>query len=533
MDKKKVSDLEVIQASKYDCFDIALISAFNFMGVDYQYMFMAEWNFKYYPYNLNIAGTENKHLDITSEHRWDLLEICHGVKLTNVAIDTDIDYLEKNIRCEEELKNGHPVLATVDLYWCPWFIEEYQRYSRLHAVVIVDLDDDFVYLKDSQMAQDGVKIPHEEFRKCVLSYGFLEFNLPKRKIDWKKEICNMVNRLVDNDVFENINKFADDIKIEEFISTEIEQFDGAIYTAPMLESIACLSRKRKQFGDTLEYISKEYDDKQLESISIRMIKIGDLWSSVFGMICKAYCITNDKREQIMGRVSDKIRDISRKEEEIALDLKSILYGGEISLDESKHDYELKKQISESSFLTIDIENKLNTNGLSNIISYDSKAEFTSEKRYLYVKNLPKLVIDGIPFKMNEIDDEKNDNISCFGESIEVGLDYYSGIYFLCCADLESHREDIKIEYEDGLTKIHELNVSSWINPPSFHEKIAFHCYGVVRQDETHTASTYPFKGNIFIQYIKLDENKKMNRINLPICPNIHIFALTMESLVTR
>lgn len=510
----------------YDCFDSVLISVFDYLNWSYELLIFDEWQFEFDKLKFFENHKLSQNIKIGRKHRWDYLEKYHGIKILNMDINENNDF-ERHIRIS--LLKNIPVLACIDLYWCPWFPEYYLKYTDLHEVIIVGISDNSFILKDFQYACNGVEVSFDEFRKCLKVCRFFEKKDDIKVFDWQIEIANMAKKLLSSNMFNEIKDFADGLS-RESLDEDVRDFNGAIYTAPLLEDISYIGMTRIQVASSIQYICEKYSISVLNKIVADIKKLGLKWSSLFGMLCKIFCIQEEKRDFILQRVQMRIKEIAITEQKVIEELLNLV-NEEIKEKSINTNLEKNRNICNfTMFDKVDISKYFNTNGISNCVDYECLSSFTSDGRYIYVNksDVKKLcTVKNIPFDIGNILKYQNDHISCFGEYIKLKTGIYKKAFFLCCADLGSQCDKVEIMYTDKSVEEVELNVTSWLKNPEFDEEIALVCHGVAKDHQKKTAFMYPFDSYLFMQSLEVNENKECCVIKLPICPNIHIFALTM------
>lgn len=519
--------LPIVARQVYDCFDSIIVSVFEYLNWSYELLFFDEWkfNFIYEKYTRDHKLSDN--LKTKRNHRWDYLEEYHGIQLDNVEVKQCKDLKE---RIRQSLLLNKPVLACFDAYYCPWIKEYYLRITDFHEVIIVGITADSYIIKDFQYAVNGIEIPYKEFEKSATTCRVLIKKETDKKFDWKMKVKEMSINLLSSNMFSEILQFADALSNEEDLIKEIDGNKGPIYAKPLLEDIHYIGMTREQVAASLLFLYQENNIPSLKEIVENLKMVGLKWASVFGMICKVFCIKEERRSFIIKRIVMKIKEIALDEEKIVNELLFIASEDKATQKEKLYSKTSVNNEEISIFEQVDLSEYLNTNGAADCISYDCTSVFTSDARYMYITavDIEKLSnINHIPFRVGHILQENNDHISCYGERIGIEKGKYKRIYFLCCSDLESQCEKLMVEYADGAKDDVKFNVSAWLRKPRFNEEIAAECHVVAKDNEQREAFTYPFSSYIFFQSVEIDGTKECCTVELPTCPNIHIFAITL------
>jgi hypothetical protein len=129
------------------------------------------------------------------------------------------------------------------------------------------------------------------------------------------------------------------------------------------------------------------------------------------------------------------------------------------------------------------------------------------------------------FMMNEPSRGKDDNVSCFGQRIEFEPDFYAGASFIGCSEWGSFEETITIHYEDGTSQQAAFAFTDWhAETPEYGERIIWQG----RTASYFRTNDYSHDGRkLYQRSIAFDPTKKISSIELPICPNIHLFACNL------
>lgn len=352
--------LPIVVRQVYDCFDSIVVSVFEYMNWSYELLFCDEWKFKfdYEKYTRDHKLSDN--MEIWRNHRWDYLEDYHGIKFENVEVKQCKDLKE---RIGQNLLLNKPVLVCLNAYYCSWLKEYYLKILDYHELIIVGITDDGYIIKDYQYAVDGIEISFEEFEKSATTCRFIVKKEVEKKFDCKEKIKGMSMNLLSSNMIRDILRFADALSNEEDLINEIDGNKGPIYATPLLEDIQYIGRTREQVAALLLFLYEENDIVSLREIAEKLKMVGLKWGSIFGMICKVFCIKEERRSSIIKRIVLKIKEIALAEEKIANELLYI-----VSEDEATPKEELSNKTSVnkeelSIFEQVDLSEYLNTNGV--------------------------------------------------------------------------------------------------------------------------------------------------------------------------
>lgn len=520
---------------QYDCLENLVVAVARWWGHRYELGFAESWGFQYNRKNLLCDNNFGKNIYDGKVWKLEYLEKYHGIKVNNIEQG---DYHEILDVIRAEVKKDRPVIIYMNTFWCPWYKEDYQKVNSPHYCMVTDIDnEDNIHIKDAQMAENGALLPIDDFSKgfgnCItLSLKECE----SINDDWKKIIYNAVDRVSTPTgeicMFEQMRNFAEDLKDKLDFSREIKGKEDDPFQAALFEMIRSISRGRMQFSEVLNYMGELVQKPELMAFSNRMKAAGQRWNSVFGMLCKAYYLQGAARERILDRIIGKIYEAASDEEDIALSLIEFCKNGNIA---NNWNTPMENNLSDKAVFMdcsyVDITKHMNNQGFSGSLSTDCKAEISNGGRYFLTEGLPierEWKIENMKFLFPEADKEMNDNISCFGQVIELEPGKYTDIMVLGCAEFGNHSESIEILYCDGHSEEVPLQFTSWLSSNIyFNETIAWTGKGAVRS--TDRVVIYPFPVNLFAKSYTLKSQSDIIGIRLPECPNIHVFAITLAN----
>lgn len=527
--------IEMKYDDAFDCLDNVLVNAIKWFGCEYELMYANSWSFGY-------KKIKDVNKDIISNdfltkriYRWDYLKKYHGISVDFFDVD---NYVKTINKIKDELENNRPVIIEADTFFCSWYKNEYKRISSQHYCLVVGIDKNNNFLvKDTLLAIEGKVLSEIDFISGVKKYGTFQIMENKQKVEDHKRIIKeallkLRNEEIGINVFKEMEDFALDISENLIFDNEIIGFEDRPYQSRLFQTIYNVGRGRKQFAIALNFLFEETDIFILEEVSQRMRKVGEYWTSIFGMLCKAHYLSTSRSKILMLKISEKIRNVIIEEQKLADKLLFYVVNGEYKSNaQDKFIGNIIKDLDTyKNYSYLDLSEYYNSKGISYELSLSTSAEITSDRRYILGNDLmknKKWIIGNLRFVFPEINESLYDNISCFEETIEVPLCYSSNIFILGCAELGNHIENIEVIYSDGESEKVELEFSSWVSRPNFNEIIAWEGKGVERDKDE--ASTYPFQVYLFAQNIKLSREGTITKLIMPNCPNIHIFAITLAS----
>lgn len=521
-------DIVIKHDEFYDCLENLVLAVAKLWKKDYQLMSADVWDFSYKTSEQDNMLSLGQSVSNNAISNYDNLAKYHGISMKFVETS---DYLEGLDVIKNELSNNRPVAIYMDTFWCNWYKVLYKKLHRPHYCLVIGIDTETndLYIVDSQMANEETILPIKEFIHGFEAYiTFSNEDVDIKNFDWKVLLQNSLkkNKNIENlvNIFEEMRKFAVDISSKLDLQNEIIGLEKFPFKAKIFQELFTLGKRRKQYSRMLAYIGKLYDIKELDAFSSRMKLAGDRWSSIFGLLCKAYYMNNDIK--IINKIASKIEEAANDEENIADNLLEFCkYGNNNLCNTSIEHINNKMDI----YCFLNLSSHMNNQGFSNSLLPTCSAQLSDDGRYFLADNLPTDKIWNIAnmkFSFPTIFNNSYDNISCMGQIINVDQAMYNYIMLLGCSELGDYREHINIKYLDGFIERIPIEFTAWIKPqPSYGEIIAWTGSRAVRTENEVEVSS--FAVHLYAKNYQLKHDGKVECIELPTCPNIHIFAISL------
>jgi hypothetical protein len=181
-------------------------------------------------------------------------------------------------------------------------------------------------------------------------------------------------------------------------------------------------------------------------------------------------------------------------------------------------------------LAIDIASYMNNKAFGDSISYNCAADINGRGHYLLKDSK---IDSGIikvwnnEFNIHNISNEKNDNISCMGQTISIPKGFYKDIVFIGFSVYGDSMHKIILNKNTDKCNEIMLGFTNWHKEPEFNEHIAWTGKIVVKLGDSAKIHQYN-TGNIFIRGVALPQDMEINSITLPYCPTMHIFCMSLS-----
>lgn len=511
----------------YSCVDRVIHGIAVWLGKDYEMMFAESWGFKYSRDKNN--GLVSSGLSDNTGMKYTLLKEYHGIEISEhmgKCTEYELELIKK------EISNNKPVIIEVDNYWCPWNFQSYKRYNLLHWLIVIGFDYETQELIciDAELAKGGKRLDKEHFLKASNGYLLLNYGNPKKEICIESILKNAIDRLVNEEkginIFKQLEELSEDVKLSLDIDKEVLNHESNPIAANLFQKLYQISCGRKHFALTLKYIDEKKNIPEILPIISMLNLASDNWSSIFGMLAKAYYVKD--RKKIINKIASKISEVANLEKQIVISIKKILKGdNNLNLiSEEKYD-NYSDEIDQYSF--IDLTNYLNGKGVCIDGGTKFEAELSNPNRYIILKSIPQngiLSVENMKFDINNMAFNNLDNIFCNGQEIDINKENCKCIMFLACSEFSSYTEEVKVIYENDISETLKLKVTSWLsNKPVYDEVVALSGSGAVNSGDK--VNVYPFQVSLFAKCYSLKRQGKIKKIIMPNCLNIHIFSITI------
>lgn len=506
-------DVKVIDVSRVkffipECFEHTMVSYGETIGVDFKKAFFNSWNFNL---EINDISKDNKignYINV-NDNIEDTYYEYNGIKLTKV-FENNIEQLIHII--EKNLKNYKPTVIHLDTYYSYWgllYLKEHTQHIGM--AVGIDKTNNKFYIVDPDYSKAPFSVDYNLIEKATNFYYKIEinndnidydyFDLLKLAIRKKSRFYNM---FMDIRRYANVfrNYFKPNIEFH-----NINDIDSVL-NSDIIAKIREVVKSRNMFILFLEQINSKFE-KVNKAAEYLHISIGK-WNTIMNLMFK-YCRTNWS-EKFNDNAYDIICDIARIEEK-AYDI--LL---EVALEES--DYKIEKFVKVRktyNSINLDISKYCNNKGFSYERSMVADLTMTGEY-FVLNQYLDRVICDGVSFKTYF--EKTYDNIICQGQEINLQINKpLKGIAILSCAEWGECKECITIESCNKEVEVHMI-VSNDISDVS-NENII--CVGYTQDNYGMVINK---KAGITYNIINFNINKKINKIILPTCPNMHIISIT-------
>lgn len=506
-----------------DCLEGLLISVAAWWKCEYELIFSKSWGFGYKEGG-NLIGPK---IFIPGEGTIKLLEHFCGIRAFYHDLKNNPSECLNIIK--KELEEGRPTIIYMNSFWCPWTLD-YKKKKAHHFCLVAGINEDgSLNGIDTAPINSNINLPLDHFMEgsgCCITVSKMDNYF--KPANWREILINSIMNFegakFTSNSCERINKFAYDIQNSLDLNTEVRKYQDDFTQCDLIMNLHKVSRSRFHFAILLSHFAAKFGIARLTEFSKEFEYIGTKWFEIKSLILKA--ALKPDSEMNMSRVVNKISEVSYCEKEVSRNMLNFCKYeyGEHSDSDKKRESIVSNEID-----FIDLNRYLNNRGFSQYISQNYQASFTEGGDFLvqdeYAINQA-WKVNKMEFGFPDIADNVNDNISCTGENIRIPNNYYSSVMILGCAEWSSLVEKIKIYYESGAVESITVEFTDWVSNPRYSEEIAWTGNAMYRSgDGVHL---YNRKMNLFAKEYPLNRGDVIKSIQLPDCPNIHIFAVSLR-----
>ncbi len=392
---------------------------------------------------------------------------------------------------ESEINARRPVITHLDCYYVPWD-RLCGQYHNKHTVVTTGVKPGAYYVSDPYFGESG-RIEKDLFHKGSGYYFDIDTDafVRMREIGHRNALVNKLERMYKEGYFVGLTELGGDIP------TAAREPDAPDTLLKYFERVELNKQRFMLF--LFEWERLEGHRRYTEEYG----RVWTRWQVLKALSHKAKCRKYDSHA--LAEIAEYLSRTVTYEETAMLGLTEARQG-------------IKSARAETDLT--DIERYCNNKGLT-LTPENADADCTGLGEFVCVGE-----------KMTEIEkrgykllyDRAADNISCRGQTLccecKRNIDR---ITFLAAAEWGDHELDLKLVYTDGTEVTKRKSIRDWINGGENRICIGS---GYLMED----GRLRKLHENIYAEEIAvtLDKTETLEKIILPECGNIHIFAIKLE-----
>lgn len=505
-------NIELSSCIGLNCFTGLVVTTMEWLNIDYQISFFHSWEFQY-KYNI-----QENYMELLTQGTLDLdlLEEYSGVKIIENEYNDNKTFLNT---LKKELEEGKPLIVMVDKFWCPWSVD-YQKVHKVnHAALVYGYNKDSLICMDYSPREEECFLPYEYISNAIISYYCFE-KVPFKEINTLDLVRESIQELKEKNIFQAIREFGNHIKDSFDPAIDVEKVPEGIGVMPKIWEINKIARGRIHFADALKAISKKmnitYFNDIIEDMGLTLTK----WSTVSMLLSKLY-ITDDN--SIKARLANRIFDLADFEESI---FNQLCLRIDTPIDPRIQN--TKRCKTEHDGICINLEPYFNNRAFENEKNRKYKADFTGLDSFILKNDFicgRIIKYNTYQFELAHITNDVYDNIQCNGQIIELPKKEVKKIIFLGCSTQGSYSKQMTVYGENNTSEQIELMFADSYYPVAeFVQDIVWSAQCSVDYEKKGVA----YDCHFYACECEIKELHTIQSIKLPMCMNMHIFAITLQ-----
>jgi len=511
-----------------DCYENNIRLICSWVNRGWEYMFA---NRLIIPFKqVDSSGQSFNYVAKDNRHSLSLIEQFHGVRFYSNEFEGMTSVLEA---IETDIQRGRIMLALVQSFWLPWDMYYRKNTRNLHFFVIngIDRGAGVLHCSDAYYDKQDMVLPIESFNKGFIRMIQYELHDEPRDQTYTLNPQHLENTL--DETVASILNFRAFMKVYDIKKHLSEFTPRTVWRSPFLSHLEYdIVQGRRQFAFFLKFLLKEASIPNVQPVLKQFENLASEWMIIKSLFIKQYFSENSERfhgsiHERLGNIIDHERTavnllievLQQKEPPIMVPKKS-----EIQADLSGNEN------NNEEYFFLDLVPFLN-NIAFQTGNRTGKADISGTGEFLEVAEDcfdEPLQTDSCRFQTS-ISDVGNsfDNISCQGQTIKLSLmSPKDSLMIMGCAEYGDFTVPIKVTYSDHETDYPDFRFTDWVHDTHIPEGA-----GIVLSGESYrkTEGTEFRMGkrNIIAVTQNLKRNAGIAEIQLPNCPNIHIFAMTL------
>ncbi|MDR2888782.1 MAG: hypothetical protein LBV33_02955 [Lachnospiraceae bacterium] len=523
---------------------------FDFMCDEYSNALVASWLGQDYDMMfaesllVNWDDEEDFLLERVIDDDWNMyecLERYHGIK---VGDQTGISRLKSTggiiAFIRQEIARNYPVWICFNMKEVACFSEVDRRWeSGMNVAIIVGIDgeradqEQFVYFRPIHFHDKYTQILSmslEEAQASIVSVRKYEHTTvfmshKPTNLDLGNFLRKVAEQFEDRKIHNKLERFTNHfIKAVDYESIFHRVEQRGLKHLPLIYNLSVLYRSRVLFSFCLSYLAVLKGSSVVQDFADEMAVNGGRFYTIRGMILKIFFykeLSINDNERIIGYLNKVIA----AEKDLMERLKRFEGQGKPSLINPI----CNSMGEEEPIYHAELTPYFNNKALSDVLSKDSSANFDGIGGYFLGEQYPygKMIISGRMSFLIADKESANDNISCREQAIAVKPGNYGSLMILASSCHGSFKDYLTLVYENQESEqLLMVSSSFWYPKAHFSEATAWQGrYAMLINDDYYIEQR---KLSIYAKEYPLDRSGKLVEIILPDCPDIHVFALSLQ-----
>lgn len=305
----------------YLCIDDIIVSVADYFQKTHIFMHSKGLNFTYSPQIVKEEGVL-KRIRTSCNYPTCIKNFSTELNYLKDFVGLDIEFISKLPKHElikyikYSIEKKNPVAIISNTYYVPWHDKYYKKVNKLHAFLVIDINQKYLLCIDGYLSNKPVKLPLEHLLAYTDILIFKSMN-PQKELNLYNIICQITNGLANNHKLDNcdcIRLFADDVKNITFLETEKKLYYD-LDNSDFMIGLKSIEFGRKNFGDLFYYLSDIFIDHRdiLLLIQSKIESITEQWRMVIVLFVKGFY---SDQTTYMKKAAEQLLDIANNEEAV-------------------------------------------------------------------------------------------------------------------------------------------------------------------------------------------------------------------------
>lgn len=444
-----------------------------------------------------------------------------GVKIERIS---NFKFEELLAFIKQNLKSNMTTLLHTDTYYLPWNKTFFGKDHTTHISQICGYDEkkDSFAVADQDFPNQVFYLNSEQLESACKYY----FRFEKIQDYKKKSAIELLSEFIQNsdskfeDLKNNILEFSEKFRTE--FSPE-EEFDSPFGADEVLDSqfigtLREIIKGRNLFMDFLDDMSAK-SEIDFSDVIQGLFVSASKWNHIINVLVK-YAIVGWEPD-INNKISNVIRESAEIEYSAYKLLKEKILNSSKEektektefLQSNKYYFVPLKQYCNNKGMICDIKDEQHTHTLAGLTNTGEVLVLSDQ-----YKN-KKVSLPDVEYLLTI--DDGYDNLLCEGQSIQIeSEDFYCGMGILCCTEFGTNHEHIKIIDEENHEEMVYFDAYDISDCTAENTVDIGACYSVVSDKIVRE------KNVLTTNVLKFNCAKKIRKIVLPYCFNLHIMSIT-------
>ncbi|CAM4435161.1 hypothetical protein [Paenibacillus tarimensis] len=316
----------LIDNEQLNCFESTVLTLAGMWNKEPVMLFEGAWDFHYEPATAGDSDSAKLGLRVKSStfEPQRNLEVHVGIRMDEYL---DIPVPEGVALAAGQIRQGTPVLFTLDGYYCPWHPDfERNHADHLFMVTGIDVTNGFLICADQMFTRQLVKLSYRGLKGLKVDCTVFRPVLPAEPSpSWAKVLSREMFRKLKTGFgtgcFTMMRQFACDVGSLTSLKEETDHYTR-LETCPLLAAMTRLMNGRLNYAALLERAARDCGKQELQMHAKQLGDAALEWKTISNLLLKTCFLP--KPGPAFRRLETRILRLADLEESIARGIESIV-----------------------------------------------------------------------------------------------------------------------------------------------------------------------------------------------------------------